>query len=259
MSALRLRQHSFLGAIAHDHYTAVGKIVARAVGAEPEPLSEPGLGRLEGILEGSSPALVFLCGLPYTRLRDRDLPVEPIAAPVPRGADGPVYSSALVVRSELGERSAAELGGCLFGYNGGDSLSGWVLPRSGFPESLFERTTPTGSHRRSVELLLAGEIDAAAIDSILLALEARADPHVAALPVIAHAGPAPSPPVVLANGSRALADAARRALRGLADTDAGRAALELGDVDRYVAVDDADYDPVRELDRTTEPPPRSDA
>jgi ABC-type phosphate/phosphonate transport system substrate-binding protein len=94
-----------------------------------------------------------------------------------------------------------------------------------------------------------GLVDAAAIDSTVLALEARADPGLGELRVIARVGPAPSPPVVLANGTPQLRDALAAALVGLEPSDEGRAALDLGAIARFSPVTDADYDAVRELDR----------
>ena len=139
------------------------------------------------------------------------------------------------------------------GLNGRDSLSGYVLPASELvqrdpPLPLYDGAIRTGGHHISLRMLVAGEIDAAAIDSTVLALEAQADPAIAALPVAERFGPAPIPPVVLLHGTPDLADALRGALLALGESEEGRAALELGLLDRYVAVDDAGYDPVRAMD-----------
>ena len=60
----------------------------------------------------------------------------------------------------------------------------------------------------------------------------------------------PSPPVALVAGDAGLAEALRSALSGLGDSDDGRAALELGAIQRFDAVADADYAPVRAADAT---------
>ena len=64
----------------------------------------------------------------------------------------------------------------------------------------------TGSHRNSLRALLRGEVEAAPIDSTVLALELRADPALAALRRIARLGHMPSPPVALVGGDAGLAD-----------------------------------------------------
>jgi phosphonate transport system substrate-binding protein len=248
-----LRVHSFLGLLALPHYAAVGALVTRACGLRADPVDEPGLRQLDEVLAAPGPALLFLCGLPYVRARGRGAPVEAIAGAIPCGDDTPRYYSDMVLRRGLEAGSAESLVGRRIGLNGRDSLSGYVLPESALvrrepPVPLYEHAVETGGHHQSLALLVAGEIDAAAIDSTVLALEARADPAIAALVVAERFGPAPIPPVVLVGGDPVLAGELRDALLELDRSDEGRAALELGLIDRYVAVSDSDYDPVRAMD-----------
>ena len=251
MSALRV--YSFLGESAAPHFAAVSELVVRAAGCEPAPLEEPGLAQLDELMATPGPALVYLCGLPYVRLRDDNAPIEAIAAAIPRGEPAPQYYADLAVRPGLDAGSAADLAGRRLGFNGRDSLSGYVLPyhsllERGLADTLYADAIETGSHRNSLALLLAGEIDAAGIDSTLLALEARENPAVAGLRVLERLGPAPIPPVVLLNGDAALARVLRDALVSLDQHALGRRALDLGLVERYVEITDGDYDPVREMD-----------
>jgi phosphonate transport system substrate-binding protein len=249
-----LRVHSFLGEVLRPHFAAVSQLVAEAAGYDVAELDEPGLDGLDRTVAAPGPALLFLCGLPYTRLHDAGAPIEAIAGAVPQGEPGPCYFSAFVVRDGLEARSAADLVGLRVGLNGRDSLSGYVLPHAelagrGLGNALYDHAIETGSHRRSLDLLVAGELDAAGIDSTMLPLEARDDPAVGALRVLERLGPAPVPPVVLLNGGPELARALRAALVGLAEHDAGRRALALGLVERFAEVEDADYDVVRAMDR----------
>ena len=159
----RLRIHSFLGEAALPHFGAVGELVARAVGLQAAPVDEPGLARLEATIATPGPALLFLCGLPYVRLRDANAPVEPVAAAVHRGEPGPVYFSDLVVRDGLEAESAADLVGQRIGLNGRDSLSGYVLPywallSRALAAPLYDDAIVTGRHRHSLELLVAGPV-----------------------------------------------------------------------------------------------------
>ena len=108
----------------------------------------------------------------------------------------------------------------------------------------------TGSHHNSLRALLRGEVEGAPIDSTVLALELRADPRSAALTRIARLGRMPSPPVALVGGDAALAESLRAALTALRRKRRGREALALGAVQRFEAVGDADYAPVRTADAT---------
>ena len=68
-----LAVHSFLGQVARPHYEAVASAVAAQTGVTFEPLRETPLARLPAVVAGP-PALLFVCGLPYTRMRDAGAP-----------------------------------------------------------------------------------------------------------------------------------------------------------------------------------------
>ena len=248
-----LAVHSFLGQAARPHYAAVASVVAQAVGVAVEPLRETPLAHLPEVIAGP-PALLFLCGLPYTRMRDAGADVEPLAAPVPDDEDGAFYRADLLVTPAARETQPAQLRGARVAFNGEDSLSGWVMPRHALRELGIDPDgyvwVRTGSHHNSLRALLRGEVEAAPIDSTVLALEQRADPALASLRRIARLGHLPSPPVVLVGGDAGLASSLRAALAGLGESDEGRAALALGAIRRFDAVADADYAPVRTADAT---------
>jgi ABC-type phosphate/phosphonate transport system substrate-binding protein len=248
-----LAVHSFLGQVARPHYEAVAQVVAEQTGVTVEPLRETPLAQLPAVVAGP-PALLFVCGLPYTRMRDAGARIEPLAAPVPDDEDGSFYRADLLVTPSARATGPEQLRGARVAYNGDDSLSGWVMPRQALRELGIDPEgyvwVRTGSHRNSLRALLRGEVEAAPIDSTVLALELRADPALAALRTIARLGHMPSPPVALVGGDAELAESLRAALTGLERSDEGRTALELGAIQRFAAVADADYAPVRAADAT---------
>jgi phosphonate transport system substrate-binding protein len=187
-------------------------------------------------------------------MRDAGAPIEPLAAPVPEGEDGSFYRADLLVAPGARETTPEQLDGARVGFNGDDSLSGWVMPRHALRELGIDPDgyvwVRTGSHHESLLSLLRGEVDAAPIDSTVLALELRAEPALAELRTLARLGHLPSPPVALVGGDAQLAEALRSALTGLEWSDEGRAALELGAIQRFAAIADADYAPVRAADAT---------
>src|ERR1700712_960753 len=179
-----LAVHSFLGQAARPHYEAVAAELARVTGIEVEPLRETPLAELSAVTSGP-PALLFVCGLPYARSRDAGAPIEPLAAPVPDDEDAAVYRADLLVAPGSELTAPEQLNGRRVGFNGGDSLSGWVMPRHalrglGIDPDGYDWVA-TGSHRNSLHALQRGELEAAPIDSTLHALELRADPALGAL------------------------------------------------------------------------------
>lgn len=246
-----MRAYAFLGGALLVYQRAVVAELNRRLGLVISVPTEADLVDFESVASGE-PALVFLCGLPYVRARDAGLPLEPLAAPVSMeyADESPGYRSLLLGSSRFEGATLDQLTGLRLGINSYDSMSGWVLPAGeGMPLDRFASTTITGAHRHSMELLLEGELDAAPIDSMLLAAEETNTSAFAELLVLATYGPAPSPPVVLVGGDHELADRLRQTLASLHDHQSGRDALALGCMARLDAMRDSDYDWIRKCDR----------
>ena len=111
-----------------------------------------------------------------------------------------------------------------------------------------------GFHQRAIRLVAAGSVDAAAIDSQVLAIELRDHPGLeAGLRVVGAFGPSTIQPVVAASRLPArLKDQAREVLVSLADDPAARPVLDYGLIDRFTPVGDAAYDDIRAMLATIE-------
>jgi ABC-type phosphate/phosphonate transport system substrate-binding protein len=244
------RAMSALAQVAAPHYQAVAVLVARRIGVGAPTLVQTPTDGLRAAMDADEPAIVFICGLPFVRLERAGVEIVPVAAPVPADepAGLPIYYADLVTARSAGDLSTA----WTLAYNSHDSLSGWLLPRHGLRQAGFDPDAfewrESGSHARSIELVATGAVDAAAIDSTVLALAARASASAGLRRRLARFGPIPAPPVAIAGGPPGLADAVLAALIALPETEEGRAALALGGVARYAPVSSADYAAVRALD-----------
>jgi phosphonate transport system substrate-binding protein len=200
-----------------------------------------------------------VCGLQYVNSVDRgDVPgIELLAAPVMRGpryANRPIYFSEVVVRQDHAARSLSGLRGATWAYNEPTSQSGYAitryaLARRGERAGFFGQVIASGTHLRSLQLLLEGAIDATAIDSTVLEQELRVRPALTdQIRVVETLGPSPIPPLVI---SRALPSSVSSALRSVVlsmHTDAaGQAVLASANIAQFVSVVDADYDPIRHM------------
>jgi phosphonate transport system substrate-binding protein len=204
----------------------------------------------------------WLCGLPYVWRADRGARVELLAAPVmaaPRYGDRPVYFSDVVVARKSRFAAFGDLRGAAWAYNERTSHSGYNvtrdrLARLGQRRGFFGRAVAAGSHETSLELLLDGAVDAAAIDSTVLDLLKRRDPALTwRVRTLETWGPSPMPPWVASRRVPGeLRDAIREALLTMHDDEAGRRALGVGLASRFAAVRDADYGPIREAARVAE-------
>jgi phosphonate transport system substrate-binding protein len=198
----------------------------------------------------------FICGLPYVQLaRQTPAPVEVLAAPVIRGdryAGRPIYFSDIIVHQDSPVCTFADLRGRSWAYNNPHSHSGYNLIRHhllmmGEIRGFFGRVVEAGFHQKAMRMVATGAVDAAAIDSQVLAIELRDHPALAAeLRVIDVLGPSTVQPVVAAwHLPVQLKDALRTVSLRIGDDSAARAELERGFIDRFVAVSDEDYDDIR--------------
>ena len=200
----------------------------------------------------------FICGLPYVHLaREPYPPVELLAAPLLQGEryEGrPIYFSDVIVHVDSPYQSFPDLRGRSWAFNDPDSHSGYNVTRHrlvsmGETRGFFGRVVEAGSHQRSIRMVCSGEVDAAAIDSQVLAVELRDHPELGAqLRVIDTLGPAGIQPVVAASSlPDELKAAIRAALLAMGDDPVARVRLAHGFIERFVPVTDEDYDDVRAM------------
>src|SRR5712692_6501628 len=171
-NAVTIRFATFLSPILYGTYEQI----ARYIGEKVDCPTTLRVGQsFEEFAEGQID-VAFICGLPYVRMASQDTcPVELLAAPVLMGErylHKPVYFSDVIVRSDSPLTSFDDLGGCVWAYNERISHSGcnlvcYSLLERGKSPGYFGKTVKSGSHLRSLEMVLEGEADAAAIDSHL--------------------------------------------------------------------------------------------
>ena len=209
-------------------------------------------------LHSGAADIAFLCSRPYIHLRHHNPPlVEPLAAPVLQGQryqGRPVYFSDVIVRHDSPFQQFSDLRGRSWAYNDPHSHSGYGvtlyhLARLGATNGYFGRVVEAGYHQRAIRLVAAGEIDAAAIDSQVLAIEQRDHPDITAqLRVIDSFGPSTIQPIVAAHHLPATLRAEiRAALLALHHDPAAQAALAHGFITHFAPVTDQSYDDVRAM------------
>ncbi len=203
---------------------------------------------------GNEVDLAFMCAPSFVWLRGlRPPPAELLGvAPVfddERNAGRPVYFCDVVVRDDASTQTFSDLEGCSWAYNDTSSLSGYYglldkLAESGTDETFFGSVSCSGSHLNSIEAVLRGEADAAAIDSNVLNIRLREMPALRQkLRVIETWGPYPIQPIVVNSRLHPDLKARLRAAFFTANEDERtRRILQRFGFDRFVAVDHKTYD-----------------
>jgi phosphonate transport system substrate-binding protein len=249
-----LRFANYLSPLLHETYAAI----VRYLGEKLEYPVSLTIGHSTDDFTQDRVDLGFLCGLLYVHTTHQEpRQIETLAAPILTGArysGQPIYFSDLVVRQESCYGSFADLRGCRWAYNELASHSGWNLVHStldqrGETPAYFSQLLKSGSHLRSLEMVLAGEADATAIDSHVLDVLRQRNPVLATqLRVIDVFGPSPIPPLAI---STRLDAQTKHHLQDLLttmhqDAELGRI-MRQGCIERFVAVNDQDYLPLREM------------
>jgi phosphonate transport system substrate-binding protein len=254
-----LRFATFLAPNMVPVYRLLAERIGRRLGRPVELV----VGRSFDQFEAGAADLGVICGLPYVWLAARrPPPVEPLAAPVLAGArygGRPVYYSDVIVGLDSPITRLEELEGRSWAYNEPASHSGHTVTlhslvamgaRPGFIGPVIE----AGFHQRAIRLVHNGSVDAAAIDSQVLAIELRDHPRLAdGLRVVGTFGPSTIQPVVAASRLPApLKHEVRELLITLADDPAARPVLDYGLIDRFDPIGDAAYDDIRAMLATIE-------
>lgn len=253
-SAQSLRLATFLAPNMFPVYERIAGYIGQRLGYETTLVAGTSF---EAFGQGTIDA-GFICGLPYVYLtQGSEPPVEPLAAPVLQGdryQQRPIYFSDVIVRRENPCRSFLELRGCSWAYNDRDSHSGYNITRYtlvclGETGGFFGRVVEAGFHQQAIRMVARGQVDAAAIDSQVLAIELRDHPELAEqVRIIATLGPATIQPVVAARRlPRALKDQLRAVLCAIENDPRMRDALDYGFIQRFVPIGDTAYDDIRAM------------
>jgi phosphonate transport system substrate-binding protein len=201
--------------------------------------------------------VAFACSLAYIVYAEIENHFEPLAAPVLTGSrygGQPVYYSDVIVHKQSGVRAFTDLRGRSWAYNEVYSQSGYGiarfhLARMGETGRYFGRVVETGRHDRAIRLVADGQVDAAAIDSHVLATYLRLHPELAsALRIIDSLGPSPIQPVLVRRDLPAPIKAVLcEAFMQLDGDPTASSVMAAALVERFVPVDDRAYDPVRRM------------
>jgi len=201
--------------------------------------------------------VAFICSGSYVEGHE-EFGLELLVVPVTPSGEA-IYYSYLVVPTDSEVTGLADLKGKRFAYTDPMSNSGKLSPDYQIrllneePESFFSETIYTYAHDRSVDAVMAGLVDGAAIDSLIYDYLARINPEVPAkTKVVARSEPYGIPPVVVRPGlPQDLRERLKKAFLQLHETPEGAEILEGMMLERFVEGHDADYDTIRRMCETT--------
>lgn len=249
---------SFMSEISHPFCRAVADYLATTLDTSVHFINDTLSDNLsETLLTPEQLDVAWVCGLQYVRqAKNRAWGFAPCVAPCLMDESPPhqpIYYAEVIVHQDSPHPNFTSLRQTAWAYNEQASFSGFEMVRTHFAE-LGQRSPrlgqaiPSGSHLNSIELVRQRTVEWAAIDSTVLRLARAETPSLQqSVRVIERLGPYPMPPWIVSDRLPAsLRQAIKKALLTMHGTVSGLTILQHGGMTQFLAVNDADYDPIRQ-------------
>jgi phosphonate transport system substrate-binding protein len=248
----------------HTSGRAVADYIGQQLGIKTEFAVDTHWQERERLLDTGQIQLGWICGLLYVRKADQRNPqLELLAAPImrdPRYRGRPIYYSDVVVRQDSPYTSFSDLKGTCWVYNEPGSYSGYYvvchhLVKADETLNYFDKVLESGAHINSLQMVVDGRADVTAVDSTVLDYELTNRPALSRkVRVIETLGPSPIPPWVISlHLPQDLRIQLRELLLNMHIDKKGQAALASGQLSRFVAAADNDYQIIRDVSQAALP------
>lgn len=234
------------------YYQQVVEYLGSKLGIPAEMVHRTTYDEIDVLLENQEVDLAFICSSPYV-LDNEKFGAELLVAPQ---VDGQVaYHSNIIVHKDSSIEEVEQLKGMTFVFADPKSNSGRLYPtymlakRNESPESFFSSYQYSYSHNKSVEIVAKKRADGAAVDSIVYDyMVDNNSPYSEQVRVIHRSPPFGIPPVVV---NPDIAPYLKRSLLAIFlemhNDPEGRAILEAMRIEKFVEVEDSNYDGIRAM------------
>lgn len=207
---------------------------------------------VNSLLEKNKIDVALVCGGPYIDGHDK-FGLQLLVAPQVAGKT--VYHSYIIVRKDSNINKFEELRGKTFVFVDPISNSGKIYPTyllkqmNETPEIFFKEHIYSYAHDTSIRAVAEGIVDAAAVDSLIWNYMTKNNSPFTKLTRIIKVSPAYGiPPVVvrptLAND---LKEELKKIFLDMHLDEKGKEILEKMEIDKFVKIDDSNYDSIREI------------
>ncbi|HEV3146863.1 MAG TPA: phosphate/phosphite/phosphonate ABC transporter substrate-binding protein, partial [Gemmataceae bacterium] len=238
--------------ITYTYYEKLLKRAGEILGRRVEIVQRKSYQEMNDLLNRREIDMAFVCAGPYVTGHDQ-FGMELLVAPVSHGKQ--VYHSYIIVREDSGIRSVDDLRGRTFAYTDPDSNSGCLAPRhllagrGQTPGTFFGRCFYSYSHDNSIQAVIKGTADGAAVDSIIWEFAKDLDPSLASQIKIVWQSPAYGiPPIVVhPNVAETEKERLRHLLLHLHEDESARRFMQELRIDRFDRTTDTNYESVRQM------------
>jgi phosphonate transport system substrate-binding protein len=224
------------------------------MGAKVEFVDRTDYAEINKLVNSGNVDVAFVCSGPYVD-GYRDFGMELLVAPQAYGKT--VYYSYIIVPYDSPARGLKDLRGKRFAFtdplsNTGALAPTYMLAKMGeTPGSFFRKLIYTSTHDKAVHAVAEKLVDGAAIDSLIFEYMKKTHPEVTVRTMILQKSPPYGiPPVVVRAGlDPAFKGRLRDAFLNAHADEKGAVILKGMAIDRFVPIDDREYDSVRRMKR----------
>lgn len=236
----------------YAYYKALFNYIGDRLKMKVNFMEKESYAEVNSLLEKGKIDMAFVCGGPYIDGHDK-FKLELLAAPQVDGKT--VYYSYIIVRKDSQINKFEELRGKTFCFvdpisNSGKAYPTYLLKQmKEIPETFFKEYVYSYAHDTSIRAVAQGIADAAAVDSLIWHYMGKNKSPFTKLTRIIKVSPAYGiPPVVVRlTLEKDLKDKLKKILLGMHLDERGKEILERMEIDKFVEINDSDYDSIREI------------
>ncbi len=234
------------------YYRKLLNYVSEELGRPVEYIQKETYAEVIDLMKIGKVDIAFLCGLPYVIGHD-DFGLKLFVIPQVNGKI--TYHSYIIVPIDSPVKTLEELRGKTFAFsdplsNSGKLVPTYMLAKMGeSPESFFKEYVYTKAHDKTIEIVARKLVDGAAVDSLIWDYNNKRNPKFTSKTrIIKISAPYGIVPLGVRPGlDPELKEKTREAFLGIHKTERGREILQGMGLDKFVPIDDTNYDNIRQI------------
>jgi len=235
----------------HEKYEGFVDYIAEKLGRKPVSLYRPTYSEINDLVRYRRCDIAVVSTYPFIR-GEREFGMQALVVPQIKGET--TYQSFIIVSQSNPARSLFDLRGTRFAVADIASTTGWLFPAMTLmnagenPNRFFGDLVVTGSHDRSIQAVMDGFADGAAVHGIVYDQMAADDPSIPTkIRIISKSAPFGIPPVAVHPGMDPnLRQATISILLDMHNNDRGRKILDKLQIERFVAPQKGLFDNLRQ-------------
>jgi len=234
-------------------YEDIFAYVGEKLGQEVQMVQRKTYAEVNFLMKEGRIDAAFVCSRPYVE-GHRNFGMQLLCVPVCFGKTE--YHSYFIVHKDSAIQKLEDLRGKDFAFSDPLSNSGMLIPEyilakmGQTPDSFFRQHILTYSHDNSIRSVAEGDVDAAAVDSLIWEyLNANKSKWTTQTRIIHRSSPCAIPPIVVSAGiDQELKEKLRLTFLNMHQDPKGRQILKKVLIDRFTRIEDSAYDSIRRMD-----------